>query len=195
MVSTYCQSNSKCKSEQEVVKAVAKIEHLLGFNCFAMGQEEEDLVITGLKALRNIGFALNAESTVKRCFEETSNPMEIRLAALDFMRFLNCQNNYFQTVLMDTFRNVELDSELRIGSYLALMNCPTDETVQEVKQLLSQEEVNQGNLITTLPFYFKLYSMVVVFFLQMQLVRLCGPTSPIFRRAEARQRARCCSKR
>lgn len=123
---------------------MTKIEHLLGFNCYAMGQNEEDQIITALKSLRNIGFVYKAEPTVKRCFEEVTNPMEIRLAALDFMRFLNCQNDYYHTTLMNTFRNVDLDSELRIGSYLALMNCPTPETVEEVKRLLKNEDVNQG---------------------------------------------------
>jgi hypothetical protein len=45
---------------------------------------------------------------------------------------------------VDTFSDTDNDSELRIGAYLAIMNCPTESTVETVKAVLTSEPVNQG---------------------------------------------------
>ena len=46
---------------------------------------------------------------------------------------------------MNLFANTAEDSELRIGAYLALMSCPSQETVNQVKTVLTDEPVNQGS--------------------------------------------------
>ena len=45
---------------------------------------------------------------------------------------------------MTLLTNTAEDSELRIGSYLALMSCPSQDTVNQVKMVLTDEPVNQG---------------------------------------------------
>jgi len=50
--------------------------------------------------------------------------------------------NWFQ---VNTFADTENDSELRIGAYLAIMNCPTESTIETVKRVLTSEPVNQGD--------------------------------------------------
>ena len=47
---------------------------------------------------------------------------------------------------VDTFADTENDSELRIGAYLAIMNCPTESTIETVKTVLISEPVNQGDV-------------------------------------------------
>ena len=46
---------------------------------------------------------------------------------------------------MTLLTNTAEDSELRIGAYLALMSCPSQDTVNQVKMVLTDEPVNQGN--------------------------------------------------
>lgn len=47
-------------------------------------------------------------------------------------------------------QNRDLDSELRIEAYLALVQCPTAQFANELKNLLDTETVNQGNIFNDL---------------------------------------------
>ena len=150
LISTFCQNDRSCFELSEVKNALAKLEGILGATCYAMGEEEEHTIIVTLKALRNIGI-LTPEATpvVTACYEDFSNTMEIRLAALDFARSQLCTaegRNDFEASLKKIFTNKENDSELRIGAYLSLMNCPDESDVQEIKQALDNEDINQGKI-------------------------------------------------
>ncbi len=93
LASTYCQSLDKdedCGNVPEVRDVIIKYEQRLGVNCYAMGTDEEDTVVLALKALRNIGLVETSASVLHRCYEESSNPMEIRLAAMDTIKTLVC---------------------------------------------------------------------------------------------------------
>ena len=50
----------------------------------------------------------------------------------------------FKAGLRSMLSTRDADSEMRIGAYLAFMGCPVEEDVEAIKQLLVQEEVNQG---------------------------------------------------
>merc|ERR1711881_223071 len=60
MVSTFCSNHANCHDLPEVQDIVLRYESLLGSNCLATGQMEEDRVILTLKALRNIGYVKRA---------------------------------------------------------------------------------------------------------------------------------------
>lgn len=45
--------------------------------------------------------------------------------------------------MLQTFLRVNEDAELRIAAYLAAMQCPTEGVVQQVRDALLSEEVNQ----------------------------------------------------
>ena len=63
---------------------------------------------------------------------------------------LSCTRPGFDQGLMILFTNTAEDSELRIGAYLALMSCPSQETVNQVKMVLTDEPVNQvGSFVWT----------------------------------------------
>ena len=48
------------------------------------------------------------------------------------------------------YNNMDMDSELRINSFMQLMKCPTTELLDNIKQTLAQEEVNQvGSFVWT----------------------------------------------
>lgn len=45
--------------------------------------------------------------------------------------------------LLALFRNSDEDSELRLSAYLQVMKCPNDFSLQQIKETLMSEEVNQ----------------------------------------------------
>ena len=51
---------------------------------------------------------------------------------------------------MTMFVNADEDSEVRIKSYLAVMQCPSVDILYKVKQVLATEQVNQ--VLVTLSF-------------------------------------------
>ena len=66
----------------------------------------------------------------------------MRELSFDFMVNVHLQRDE----LMRMFVNTEEDSEVRIKSYLAIMQCPTTQALYQVKQMLSTEQVNQVTL-------------------------------------------------
>ena len=144
MVQTFCQSRPDCSSLPEVQDIVLQHERLLGDKCAAFGEDEEDAVILALKGIRNMRTIVHSGPVLERCYLDFTNPIPIRLAAIDAIRKLNCQTDDFESTLLKTFADTSLDSELRIGVYLALMDCPSAQTVERVKSLLDAEPVNQG---------------------------------------------------
>jgi len=101
-------------------------------------------------ALRNIGHLETSSETIVRCFQEETSAAEIRLAAMDLTsRLLVCSSNSgsassSRSSLLSVMSDQEEDSELRIGAYLASMSCPNQELVDGIKEILQNEEVNQG---------------------------------------------------
>ena len=77
--------------------------------------------------------------------------MVVRLAAIDAIRRVPCQV-IDRSSLLTFFRNMNHDSELRIAAYLAVMRCPTAQILDEIKQSLVSEGVNQGTCIVY-PFF------------------------------------------
>ena len=88
---------------------------------------------------------------MEKCYTDATNSMFVRLAAIDTIKQINCgQDDYdFKKQLFATFSDATADSELRIGAYLALMNCPSQSMVNLVKSILVNEPVNQGRKINT----------------------------------------------
>ncbi len=106
-------------------------------------------------ALRNLGFATSSGlSVITECVSDPWVPARIRLAAIDTAAFLGCRmKNHLDLaadvsklnkIVQGQFADRSADSELRIAAYMGLMTCPDQQTVQHVKKLLAEEEVNQG---------------------------------------------------
>ena len=147
LIHSYCHHNTECMNEDEVKNAVRKFDDILGYKCKAEDKEQEDRIITALKALGNAG-RTTAQVTLARCFQESTNSIPMRLAAIDAFRRMPCQ--YERRDMLRAFLNVEEDTEIRIGAYLAAMKCPTREVVQKVKDTLNKEVVNQvGSFVWT----------------------------------------------
>lgn len=96
-----------------------------------------------MKSLSNIGqINPDFERVLQEMIEDQKVDPEFRVAAVEVYRRLPCQRHrpYFESV----FRNVEIDVEVRIASYLQVMRCPTYVTIRTIKHSLQTEEVNQG---------------------------------------------------
>ena len=75
--------------------------------------------------------------------------MVIRLAAIDALRRVPCHLGNRDS-LLSFYQETKHDSELRIAAYLAIMQCPSAQILDEVKQTLIHENVNQvGSFVWT----------------------------------------------
>jgi len=78
---------------------------------------------------------------LKRTGEGQIAPPTIFLIRGSFRR-LPCHfdRGYLHSLLRDS----QIDSELRIASYIEVMRCPSYKLIKTVKHMLKNEEVNQG---------------------------------------------------
>ena len=75
--------------------------------------------------------------------------MVIRLAAVEALRRVPC-HMADRSSLSSLYRDMSQDSELRIAAYLAVMQCPTAQLLEDVKLMMIREEVNQvGSFVWT----------------------------------------------
>ena len=163
MVNSYCSAHTDCHDLPEVQAIITQYEQLLGSQCAVIDRAEEDKVVLALKALRTIGHLRRGQAVIEKCYTDSTNSMFIRLAAIDTINQLNCGHDEydFKRQLFATFSDNAADSELRIGAYLALMNCPTQSMVNLVKNVLVNEPVNQGAFLT---FFFACFFILYLFF-------------------------------
>ena len=146
MLKTFCHNNDNCYDIPEVQKIILAYEKLLGDECIATTQKDEDNIVLSLKGLKAIRYLMKSQKTLEKCYTKNSNSMNIRLAALDTIQETFCHSsNSFGPTLLSTFSNTALDSELRIGAYLALVSCmPPKSTIDLITKMLTKEPVNQG---------------------------------------------------
>lgn len=72
-------------------------------------------------------------------------PVEIRLAALAAHRRFSCTENKNLDDFLIYFANSNVNTEIRIAAYLSAMECASLSTYTLVKDVLYNEETNQGN--------------------------------------------------
>ena len=144
MVNSYCRQNSACDNEPAVRDIISFFQAQLGRDCSG----DRETVLMALKALGNTGHAGQVIYILNNCMANEAAPMEIRVAAINAMRRMDCSAD--TTALLDILRSAYTDSELRINAYLALMRCPTSGTIAIVNRLLESESINQvGSFIWT----------------------------------------------
>lgn len=67
--------------------------------------------------------------------------MELRVNTVAMHRRSQCEKN--RDFFLDLYRNVSMNSELRIAAYLEAIRCPDYLTIKYIKYVLKSEEVNQ----------------------------------------------------
>lgn len=75
-------------------------------------------------------------------------PVELRLAAIEAHRRISCHENENLEDFQNLFANINENTEIRIASYLASMECASYTTYSKIKDILYKEETNQGNNAT-----------------------------------------------
>lgn len=147
LVNNYCENNPDCGQTTEVTQVLNKLTGTLGYNCNVNSNIFKEVLLT-LRAIGNIGRSSAVTLNLEPCLTKSEVPMDVRVAAIDAYRRVPCsadRNNIMQLFL----RHTE-DSELRIAAYLAVMKCPSDSVLRQVRQALLKEEVNQvGSFVWT----------------------------------------------
>ncbi|ODN05279.1 Apolipophorin [Orchesella cincta] len=149
LVNSYCKYHSSCNQDIVVNAVLQKLTSYMGRSCQPESNSVQDVrqMILRLKAIGNAGVLPAAEevsktSVIIRCFQETSNPPEIRLAAIDSLRRMSC-STYDNKEVLQLFTNVHENTEVRIKAFLSLMRCTNRDTMELVKSVLYTEPVNQ----------------------------------------------------
>nr|CAB3262975.1 uncharacterized protein LOC100186072 [Phallusia mammillata] len=129
-----------CMSDPDVVIALELLERKLGVNCRTSNPEAKQEILFVLRAIGNAG-GFTTPSILAECASETDNDMETRIAAVQAFRRMSCNTDRsaVSRLLFDTTE----DSELRIGAYMALMQCPTPSFIKQVIQMLDNEPIQQ----------------------------------------------------
>lgn len=146
MVNKYCRKHG-CESSE--IKGISeKFVRRLG-NCKATTRNEEDTVVAVLKGIRNTNNLVDpALDKVIQCTADKFST-RIRVAALQALN-AGSSNAKAQDVALALLKNRDNDSEIRIESYLVLVDYPSGSIANEIKALLDDEPVNQvGAFITT----------------------------------------------
>lgn len=141
---TFCKYNDECYENESIIKM---IEFLEGRITRAMHKEklnraDREAMMVAIKGIGNIG-EINPEfqDILYQIIEDPHFPLEIRLETIGIHRRLDCHNT--QDYFMETYKNLTMNTEIRIASYLQVMRCPDYQSIQEIKKLLEEEEVNQ----------------------------------------------------
>lgn len=98
---------------------------------------------------------------LEACIDDSGGfiTMETRIAAIEAHRRLpSCQATR-DRIFLPRYRNVTLEPEIRIASYLQAMRCPDYNVVKTIKHALREEPINQGKY-----FFFSIYSINIFFF-------------------------------
>ena len=150
LVGTFCANNRDCQNFAEYKEIVRRFEALLGGSCKTSTVEEELKMVLVLKGIRNLGNILQAKEVLERCLQDRSNSPFIRVTVIEAVRKWELSCSFTDSGLLEILKNREEDSEVRINAYLALMTCPSEQIIANIKSLLMNEEVNQvGSFIWT----------------------------------------------
>ncbi|XP_069968587.1 apolipophorins-like isoform X2 [Bactrocera oleae] len=139
LVSKYCQSKACVQGDLDVItkKFVDNLKH-----CKANTRKDEDRIVNVLKGIANM--KLTASNSVPALAECASpgRSNRIRVAALQAFSSANCDSVLTQKALA-LLRDRNEDSELRIESYLAAIECPNANVAIEIADIVNSEEVHQ----------------------------------------------------
>lgn len=141
---TFCKYHEECIENESIVKMLESLEGRITrlMNKERMTRPDREALMVAIKGLGNVG-VINEEfqDILYQIIEDNHFPLEIRLETILIHRRLDCKNT--QDYFMETYKNFTINTEIRIASYLQVMRCPDYQVIQEIKQVLQDEEVNQ----------------------------------------------------
>ncbi|XP_064080211.1 vitellogenin-like [Macrobrachium nipponense] len=147
MVNTYCRLNPRCHDKAQVKDLVHTLSSKVHMLCSHPAKEEgreEALVL--LKALGNMGvMTTEAAHPLIQCIEEEEADRSIRMEATQAFRNVQCDQEFRQArkQLVSIAVNPAVDTEARIGSYLAAVRCADSEDLWKITSELGKEQNTQ----------------------------------------------------
>lgn len=140
VIGRYCQQNS-CENVAEIKQAVHKIREKVG-NGKAKSREQENLIVSALKALGNSQFLDDATlQKLANIAADKNVRNRVRVAAIQALP-TRCSMKW-KNIMFKVLADREEDSEIRINTYLSLVACPCPHAANQLKEVLDKETVNQ----------------------------------------------------
>ncbi|XP_055661896.1 uncharacterized protein LOC106112882 isoform X1 [Falco peregrinus] len=138
----FCSSYNSCDGVPAVQSVMRTLGKFLGGNCTVQDSEQLSEMQLVLKAIGNAGLAAaSLVPVLSLCASLKSNPIEIRLAAIQAFRRIPCSVR--NTILVQLYQATGEDVEIRIAAYYIAMKCPHDELFEQVKKTLLKETSSQ----------------------------------------------------
>ncbi|CAH2060387.1 unnamed protein product, partial [Iphiclides podalirius] len=149
LAGAYCKDHNCHTSKSDGIVTLSKKLAAKLQNCKPRNKVEEDNVVAALKGIRNIKhLENNLVDKLVHCAADDSVKARVRVAALEAFLADPCAAKIKKSGL-DLMKNRQLDSEIRIKAYLAVIGCPCGKSANEIKTLLDSEPVHQvGRFIT-----------------------------------------------
>nr|XP_033819216.1 uncharacterized protein LOC117369188 isoform X2 [Geotrypetes seraphini] len=142
LVHNFCSTHSDCALVPELQTVMKTLQGYLKKNCTIQKPELMTELNLVLKAIGNAGLAAASLSPVlSSCARLRSNPLAIRVAAVEAFRRIPCSAD--RTVLLQLYQATEENAELRISSYYTAMKCPSEDLFNKVQQTLQDEKSSQ----------------------------------------------------
>ncbi|XP_038219067.1 apolipophorins [Zerene cesonia] len=150
LAGVYCRAHECHSTKTEGIIALSKKFAAKLQNCKPKTKVEEDNVVAVLKGIRNIRHLEDSLiDKLVHCANDNNVKARVKVAALEAFHADPCAAKLKKTAL-DLMKNRQLDSEIRIKAYLAVIACPCGKSANEIKTLLDSEPVHQvGRFITT----------------------------------------------
>ncbi|XP_040976270.1 uncharacterized protein LOC115335953 isoform X5 [Aquila chrysaetos chrysaetos] len=138
----FCSAYSSCDGVPAVQSVMRTLGKFLGGNCTVQDSEQLSEMQLVLKAIGNAGLAAASLAPVlSLCASLKSNPIEIRLAAIQAFRRIPCSVR--NAVLVQLYQATSEDVEIRIAAYYIAMKCPHEELFKQVQKTLLKETSSQ----------------------------------------------------
>ncbi|KAJ0171016.1 hypothetical protein K1T71_013215 [Dendrolimus kikuchii] len=150
LAGTYCREHQCHNIRNDGIYALSqKLANKLQ-NCKSKNKHEEYNIVAVLKGIRNIRHLEDCLiEKLYKCVSDNSVKARVKVAALEAFHADPCSDKIHK-LAMETMKNKQLDSEIRIKAYLAVIQCPCAHSASEIKKLLESEPVHQvGNFISS----------------------------------------------
>ncbi|XP_047037209.1 apolipophorins isoform X1 [Helicoverpa zea] len=150
LAGAFCREHECHHTKNDGIVAVSQKLGAKLQNCRPKTKLEEDNVVAVLKGIRNIRHLEDSlVDKLAHCVADNNVKARVKAAALEAFQADGCAAKLKKTAI-DIMKNRQLDSEIRIKAYLAVISCPCAHSASEIKNLLDSEPVHQvGNFIST----------------------------------------------
>ncbi|XP_044727273.1 apolipophorins isoform X2 [Chrysoperla carnea] len=137
----YCRDH-KCENDHNLDQLTKKFISKIG-NCKSSNRDNENTLISLLKGLRNFNrLSDSILDNLITCAKDKSIPPRVRVAALETFS-ADPSKAKLKKAALGILKNREEDSEIRIKAYLVLVQSPSGDIANALKDLLATEPVNQ----------------------------------------------------